>query len=266
MDAGNTTPMKARRHWYQFSLRSMLLATAVFALVLGLTIHYRMHLWWRYSAAGTRLTDVEAIPTGPMPDAPSPKAWSHCRFGSLEFVLPLKLTKNLEAAPGLLCLHDDSRSVIIRLPTDLTDELAFLQTDLAMPPQAQGLSCPRLRVACYQSSFDGFRWSMTQEEVRWHVWRVAMSPMLRLRSDGWVETLFRNDLEGVAHFGGEHAAFDWQTKHGKVGAYIHFKQQDGEIDPTWVRSVCQSLRFSGEAFPQRVPKKKVLALFQVVSE
>jgi hypothetical protein len=50
-----------------------------------------------------------------------------------------------------------------------------------------------------------------------------------------------------------------------TAADVHFTDRDGRLDSTWVRCVCQSVRFSGEVFPGHVGKEKVKALFKIVS-
>lgn len=269
MNDANTKPRKSWRRWFRFSLRSMLLAVAVVALVLGLVLHYRVHLIWRVGAWYGGFTDVEAIPVGPMPATPTPEDWKHCRFGSIEFDLPPQLTENLTAPENgatALVLYDDSRKVMIHLPRDQADLLAWQEETLGLPPQGQGLSLPRLRVACWEASFDDFRWSMSRQEVHWHLWRVTMSPMMQLSSGGTAETLFRDDLEGVARFTDNASFFDWQAENTTIGGSFLFEDSRDETDPNWMRSVCQSLRFSGECYPERMTREEVLALFEVVSE
>jgi hypothetical protein len=260
---------KPRCRWYQFTLRSMLIGTAIFALLLGLGIHYRFHLLLVYGSARGTLPDVQAVPNGPMPDSPPPADWVHCRFGSLEFDVPAELTKDVVAPENgatLLGLCADSRKIIMTLPTDHTDIAAYLQS-MGVPRQGQGLSGPRLRLACCQASASDFRWSMAPEEVHWLTWRIAMGSLIRLKGDsGWIETLFRDDLEGVVYLGGTSASLDWQSIDSKASGYINFVSYTADVDPAWVRPVCQSVRCTGECFPERMTQEKVRSLFEVISK
>jgi len=263
---GQPTTQKPKRRWFRVSRRRVLLAIAV-ALVSGLAFHYRFHLLWRFGADRAQLSDVQGIPAGPMPEAAPPEEWVRCRFGSMSFDTPPGMVKNLETAvtgATLLALHDGSRSMIVQLPFGTSDESPLLETASAIA--GKSVSLETLRLASCRVSSDDFRWSMRPDEVRWHTFCVCMTATLKVASDGWVETLFRDDLEGIAHFNTGHAWFDWRSSDGAAGGYIHFKDSGGRLDPTWVRSICHSLRFSGEVFPDRMPKEELLALFKVISK
>ena len=282
---------RVRRRRAQFSVRTLLLATAAIALVLGLALHLPVRFSWRFGQDHERLADVKALPIRPMPETPSPEGWVHCRFGPLQFHLPPELVKEMRAttkgAAPELCFYEDTdtalRRVLISLPTDVTAEFSsrlardgFSQADSAVPPEGRGLSMIRLRLACCQASWDDFRWTMSPHDLRWHMWCVTMSRYLRsFGNDGRVETLFRHDLEGLVHFRDVHswqgrlvgeASFRWQAKDGKAGADIHFTEHAAATDPAWMRAVCRSLKFSGEPFPECTSEDQVLALFEVVSE
>ena len=75
-------------------------------------------------------------------------------------------------------------------------------------------------------------------------------------SHEWAETLFRDDLEGIALFGGggRHASFDWEAKDKNVGAYIHFNDASGALDTTCGALRCESVRCSGESYPAQMSK------------
>jgi len=243
----------------------MFVAMAVVALLLGLLMYFRLHLAWRIMAARAGLDDVRPLPVSAMPETPVPENWVHCRFGSLDFDLPAEMAecpvfpKN---GATILFFHCGSRSIWVALPEDRTDLLQALP----VPPQGRGLSLPRLRLACCQVSSDDFRWTMSRQELAWHAWLIAASGLLRVRSDGRAETLFRQDLEGIVFFGRSLVSFDWQAKGSNVGGFMNFVDRSGECDPAWVRFVCQSVRFSGQSYPDTMPPEKVRALFQVVSE
>jgi hypothetical protein len=137
--------------------------------------------------------------------------------------------------------HHGSRSVAVGLPEDTGKEDAMLENDLKLPPEGHGMSRPRLRLACYQASSADFRWTMSQDELRWYAWRIAMSGLLRLQ-DGLVETMFRPDMDAIVIFSSGHhlASLDCQAKDRPVGSFMHFKDSSDDLDPKWVRCVCRS--------------------------
>jgi len=161
----------------------------------------------------------------------------------------------------MLAFHNGSKCMIVELPEDLRDQQNFLQTAAKLPPEGQGMSRPRLRLACCQASSGNFRWSMSPEEVRWHIWCIAMAGILRCYPDGRAETLCRDDLEGIVLLSGNerYATFDWEVKGKNVGAYIHFKDDSGALDATWVHCVCESVRCSGESYPAEMSKQELPA-------
>lgn len=120
-----------------------------------------------------------------MPDIPEPKDGVRRHFGSLEFHLPPKMAGNVETRAPFRVFHDGSKCVIVELPTGISETDEFLKTGLKLPPQGQGVSRPRLRLAWCQVSSTDFRWSMSQDEVRWHAWCIAMNALCRLEPDGW---------------------------------------------------------------------------------
>jgi hypothetical protein len=242
------------------------LLTVLLAAAVGIILYYRVHLWWWLSADRARLNEVQAVPTGPMPDTPAPDDWVRCRLGSLEFKLPPGMAKNIETAKTgapLFVFREGSRQIIIDLPRSENSDVLEV---LAGHPRAKSLSLPRLRLACCQVSSNDFRWSMTPEEVSWHAWCIGVGVVLRRGNDGYVETLFREDFDGISHFHDGFAEFDWQNAENGAWSCMCFRDLSGHLDPAWVRAVCQSLRFSGETYPDTMPQEKLLGLFEVLAK
>ncbi len=260
------------RHVGHRRLPGVVLATVIVVLICALLIQYRVHLFWRIALArNPELGDVRPIPIVAMPDVSVPEDWVRYRFGSLEFALPPELAKTAE--PGrngaaTLFFNDQSHAMVVPLPTDSEDRIAFLQTTLTMPPEGKSLSQLELRLAWYQANPDDFRWSMSTNEVRWLVWRVIVGRLMRTKDEERAETLFRDDLEGVACFKGKVTGFFWEAKHDRIGGYITFidGSPHAPFDPTWIRAVCRSLKFSGKSYPAKLPKEQVLAEFQIIEK
>jgi hypothetical protein len=261
------TPRK--RRWFQFRLRTLFVAFTLIALVLGLVIHYRAHLAWCFAVSRLGLADVPPLPVTPMPEAKVPEDWVACRFGSIQFSLPPGFVRSVQGSPkgGMIGLRDDSHTMMISLPANQTATLDSLETDMEMPPEGQGLSMVMLRLACFQAGSDEFRWSMSPDQVRWFAWRMWIGRFMRLGSEQRAETLFRDDLEGVAYYRTGHAEFDWQAKESPTGGTIHFiDRSKGEVDPAWVRAVCRSVKCTGQMSPNRMSKEEVEDQFQIITE
>lgn len=232
------------------ALRLFLVAIVVLLAVMAATAwHYRYHLWWLYGSSRLGLGEVQAIPDHPMPNIPTPQGWVRCRVGCVEFSLPPELAKN-RAAPKngapIVTFQEGSRSVIVDLPRDEGELSDLLEIAAGLCPQSQRFTIPRLRRACYQASSGDFRWSMTPNEVRWHAFCIAMRKLMELIPDGYTESFFREGVEGIVHFGGERAVFEWETSDRRCGGYMHFIDRTGKVDPFWVRAVCGSLKVLNE--------------------
>lgn len=270
--------MKSHRV-FQFSLRKMILGIALLALMLGLLLHYRYHLLWKFDCAWGDMADIQPVPVTPMPEAPRPAEWKDCRFASLEFALPLGLAKGLETVQrdsnsasstrdvAWLSFRDGSRSLLVSLAR-WTDDDRQPKIDLQVPPEGQGLSPTQLRRAILQTNPKAFRWSMSPSQVRWHTWCVSMIPLACLMSPNQVETVICDDFEGLADFGlkgGTSAEFAWETVDGKYGGSILLLDKAHPIDADEMRCICQSVRFSREGFPERLRQDDAPQLFQLLS-
>lgn len=228
------------------------LAAVAVVIAYGIAVtgwHYRTHLfwWWQENRAG--FPAIQAIPDHPMPTTPIPGDWIRCRVGSLELSLPPELAANRivpNKGGAPVVFHDESRVMIVSAPEDMRDLSQLLNTATDLSPPSQPFTLPRLRLALYQVSSDDFCWSMTPEELKWHVFRITTSRLIRPDSVDYTESFSHTGLDGIAHFHGHRVAFDWQSSNG-LGGYIHFRDVGGKVEPDWIRAVCQSLNMSSEA-------------------
>jgi hypothetical protein len=243
--------LERRRHRSRFRVAAVAIAAlvAVLGIAVFAAIHYRFHLLWLYEAHRLELQDVQAVPDSPMPDSPTPDDWVRCRVGCIEFSLPPELAGNrTEPRDGakLIVFQHGASAVFVAPPKDIGDFPGFLKTASELCPQSQRFTIPRLRRACYQVRADEFRWSMTPQEVRWHTFCVTMNKLIKYMPGGHTESLFRQDLDCIIHFGDERAVFEWQTTDGRWHGYMHFKDNGTKIDPAWIRAVCQSLKITND--------------------
>ena len=258
---------RPRVRWFQFSLRTMLLAVAVFALVLGLLVRFGPHVWWRLGRPRTMCSKVHRVPTGPMPAAETPDDWVRCRFGSLELALPPDLAKGLrKTGNGLGCvvLETGTRAMFLHLPESSKDVVQFFEESTAASPELRQLSPTRLRLAMHQASWDDFRWSMSRQELASHMFLVSSASLYYFESREKVETLFRGDIEGLLDVVGKVADFQWYSTDGRAWGTINFVQKSGDVDLSWVRPVCHSMRFTGEIYSDSLTDEELAELFEIV--
>ena len=97
---------------------------------------------------------------------------------------------------------------------------------------------------------------------------MAAKRRVTLLTAGRVESLLREDLEGILVIDDRLAHFKWYANGDRAGRRIEFFRADGstEVDPQWVRSVCQSLRFAGQMFPRPVSETEILSLLRIGSK
>ena len=183
-----------------------------------------------------------------MPESPTPDGWVRCRVGGIEVSVPPELANNRltpkNVAPTFAYYQHDSRLVHVSPPADSSEAPGILKTASELCPWSERFSTmPRLRHACNQVSSDDFRWSMTPSEVRWHAFCITTGRLGQLSSHGHTESLFRIDADMLIHFyHSGAAAVDWQCTDSLDGGYMNFVDRDNDLEPTWVRAVCQSLR------------------------
>lgn len=220
-------------------------AVIVGAVVLA-GLRYHAHLLWKYQERRLGLQSVGTIPDYPMPIMSIPEGWARSRVGCVEFSLPHELAASETAfanGSSLFSCHDGSRVVVVSAPTDEDEVSGLLKAATHLCPSSERYTMPSLRLACYKASSRDFCWSMTPEAVRWHAFRVTTSKLIRPSSDGHTESLslFGGNLDGVAHFFGEGAGFEWHCRvHMRTG-YILFTDCREASDQDWIRVVCQSV-------------------------
>ena len=251
MTGSGTALPEPRWHGRRFrpSTRAVVVLITVLGVVASVVLYYRSHLFFRYEASRLGLHDVPAIPDRPMSDSPTPDGWLRCRVGPIEFSLPPELADN-RAAPNkgasFIKFEHGSRTVIVFLPTVASDVADLLKTASDLSPQSQRFTVPQLRRACYQASSDDFRWSMTPKEVRWHAFCIITGQLMRTKSHEYTESHVCQDFDGIIEFGDKRIFFEWQSNDRMWGT-MHFIDREDKADPTWIRTVCQSLKVSSEA-------------------
>jgi hypothetical protein len=162
----------------------------------------------------------------------------------------------------MIALGDVERTVVLSLP-DGPDAIASYVEDAAGDdPALRGLSPARLRLAMYHASWDDFRWTMSRKEFANHR-HVVVAGGLTQGDVIRVETLFRDDIEALLAIREMHAELEWWATDGSAWGVVHFFQEP-RIDLSWVRPVCESLRFSAECHPGNNSREEHAELFDIV--
>lgn len=224
-------------------------AIIVGTLVLFIIISFRYwpHVHWKYTEMRLDSHEVHAIPATVMPPTAVPADWLPYHFEGMEIRLPpgFKDRNTSGLTAKIESFGNGSETIHVAMPMD-AGEVYQLFGFAKFHPEAAGLTIPRLRLLCYQADSTDFRWSMTSDEVRWHGFCMSAGQLFRLREVGRVETLFGDDIDGIAHFDGQSAIYDWHCKDSVKRGGIHFRTTPPKLlDPSWVRAVCQSLKIAG---------------------
>lgn len=242
------------RRRLQFSMQTVLLATAGIAAALGLGLHVRPLLAWRLSRGWEELALVEKVEVVPMPEAVTPAEWQRWSLGPLQLALPARF--NEIAAPNdgsSIALYSQipeaPQSVYISFPLEVkADVSSVTRWNQGAPSSGDGRSLLELELACYQTGHEDFSWMMSPAELQGYLWRLrARRKLLQFRERGWVEPLSGQELDGLLLFPGDGTAvFEWVAKHERLQGGITFYRVNGERDGHWIRGVCRSLSLKGE--------------------
>lgn len=244
-DPPGAEPLAAPRRWRPFVLHPFSIAFVVLlAVVAGIVFHYRLHFLWLYSARRLDLYDVHAIACGDMPETSIPDNWVQCYFGGMELSLPPDLAENKLSPDGSVAsrFSHGLSDLGVGPPKLMPDLSQYLNAASKLSPMPRRFTLIEFRLACFEADADNFRWSMTPEEVVWHTFCATNSKLIIHPREGRVETLFRDDIEGLLHFFSDRADFQWQTNDGKFGGFLFFRDRRDKIDPSWIRAICQSLK------------------------
>ena len=237
----NTRPTLRRWH-------VLLIVMIVIAISSGLLgMHYRYHLMWKYMEWRGDLYDVAAIPNSPMPDAVVPEDWVEHSLDGMTFRLPPGMTL-MDEKNNTAAFQDGHRKIIISLSPVDPDMDQILASHLNPPSVMSSMTLPQLRLECFRASSDEFRWSMSQDDVRWLASRIVLRPLLDINESRFTESFSRPDWDGIVLFNDKRAILDWQNKTSTDAGYAHFiAMNDKLLDFDWVRNVCQSIEVTGNS-------------------
>ncbi|MBX7071574.1 MAG: hypothetical protein K1X71_00390 [Pirellulales bacterium] len=218
-DPPGAEPLAAPRRWRPFVLHPFSIAFVVLlAVVVGIVFHYRLHFLWVYSARRLDLYDIHAIACGDMPETSIPDNWVPCHFGGMELSLPPELAENKLPPNGSVAsrFSHGLSDLGVGPPEDTTEMSQYFDAMSKLSPASRRLTRARFRLACFEADADNFRWSMTPEEVVSHTFYATNSKLIIHPREGRVETLFRDDIEGLLHFFSDRSPFSVANKRWQI--------------------------------------------------
>jgi hypothetical protein len=261
----------------------ILCALTMVACIVMLGYWYQQHLEWMLMASrDPQLRSVRAVSTFAMPDSPAPVDWVHCRFGLLEFAVPPAFAENASAkvgksGGGFFILSDGRETdkqikILISQPDEINEAEPPL-INIPSPRLGRELSWIDLQLAVYQVDSNDFQWSMSPDEAAWFNWRIRMRTLFGGGPQpSSIETVYRDDLNGLLEFFPLVTSFECRTKDGKLSTVCNFFVPSDtspwiKKDPHWIRRFCQSLKIDGNTRPVPAPKseEELLSLFEVIS-
>jgi hypothetical protein len=233
--------------------------------VIGLGLfRYGPHLQWRISPAWITTRGIQPVPVSALPDSPPPDDFAHCQLGPLAFDVPTRMTSKPEFKGGRMSgvvLRDGSREVFVGLPQDNRQVAQTIRLGLA---DAGGLSSiPRVKAEAYAASSSDFRWSMSRPELARHRWLLGYAFLGRLSGTKAVETFSGGQVAGLLVIRDWGAVFEWYADGDNVSGELLFDQRHGEINLTWVRPICASLRYTHGVFGEEITADEVAKLFRI---
>ncbi len=227
-----------------FSLRSLLIAFAVLAASLGLSVHFGPCVMWK--TLHSRISSgVVPIPSKPLVASSPTDDLVTCTVGPVSFEVSEAMAKDVAVHRGIggvfLQFHDDRRSVSLELPQRAD---GLLQSEIEDFPEKSRRTFPRLykEIADAQSSDCSF--GTSPREFRWHKWLLTKRSLIGIDIDH-IEYLWRPDLEGNLLFFSSAPVFQWATTDRRWQGTMYFRcSQPDDVD--WIRHVCSTFVIKGD--------------------
>jgi hypothetical protein len=234
----------------KIGLKYLIIFIVIFLLIGGLIgYYYQYHLYWKYTEWYLNKEDIEKIPNRVMPETSVPEDWvEHVRNG-VSFCLPPDMSLDEERTKNAISNKTalfNSGSIHIIITVFTPDPEMLLLCDIASQMSLTRNShwtLPQLRLKCFSVGKNDFHWSMSPKEARWHCFAVCMRSTLDFSHPNMIESIFRDNWNGILLLNTNRATFEWQCFSGLNGGYIHFIPEEGQpLDIETVRKICQSMK------------------------
>jgi hypothetical protein len=229
-------------------LRYLMIFVVVLLLIGGLSgYYYRYHLYWKYIEwylNKENIEDIEKIPNRVIISEISvPENWTEHVWKGVSFRLPPDMSLDNRKTNNTIIFCSDNLRVIIMVYPPTSEFLSFCDIASQMSlTRDSHLTLPQLRLKCFSVGKNDFHWSMSPKEVRWHCFAVCMRPILDYCHPNTIESIFRDDWNGILLLNEDKATFEWQCISGN-GGYFHFSTEEGQLlDIETIRRICQSIK------------------------
>jgi hypothetical protein len=251
-------------HLVRHKVWLLVISAVTFPMLLCLiwTISKYSHVLWRLSNSSS---DREIIAVGIMDNIQCPDGWHEFRIGSLSIRLPSSLSGHWEAVdlPVAGCVfRDPGKSLFVSLPFDAKRTvIAVRQTMKDAVPEDQ-LNPIDVKIMAYRAGPGDFHWSMTRDELTrldslLAYKRLVCSPGVRL-----LEEVRMHELTGLMSVHENRASLEWFSQKHAASGMVLFGDSADQIDLSWVRPICCSLRFAGSVYPENLPPEGVRGLLR----
>ncbi len=252
----------------RFSLRSLFVVIAGFAVILTLSRYFAPHVSWIRNRPRASLS-IQRIPNKPLVARPPDCPVVTCEVGPISFSLPESLSKSVTiqsvAYSGQEFVFDDGeRHLTVQFP--LRWDNYYEVPGIKEFPDKAAWTNPRISHAIYDASSSDFSFTMSRQQLRWHKWLIEQ----RLNRSGshiksleylWgpcVEGELRKSVYGTHEIWG----FSWSTADRKWVGRVTFTDQSSN-DTDWIRHVCSTFVLNGnpEIF-ESLDRNSILSLIR----
>jgi hypothetical protein len=211
--------------------------------------YYRYHIYWKYVEYQYNLQNVKKIPDKPMPEMNIPKNWEKYSWEYMSFYLP----------PGASLIDKIKDTVVYNIKNTEHGEIKLILTlhsvtpdffkslDLPSqprPPNNEFWTSPQLRLKIFSAEANDFRWSMTPNDVRWHILAIYERSGFNAIQTKNTESILKSDLVCDLNFCENFIWLNWQCPSCSKGGYINFYTQNKEqgVVLNIIRLISQSIK------------------------
>ncbi|MCR9116268.1 MAG: hypothetical protein NXI22_04865 [bacterium] len=199
---------------------------------------YWTHLSWYFYDEPTLVPNsVHAIPETELIDVAIPNEWRLHSFNHISLRLPNE-DEEVEGGPASVVFLEGDRSLLVE---DSIDSKVIFSEVPNRTNTKSSVGLVQLRRDILSASSKDFQWSLSQDEVRWHIYCMRKRTGLLLRSVVESEYLNDGELEKLLLIQGDRAVLIWETSDRKHNGMITFVDLSGNEDRNWMRAASKSL-------------------------
>jgi hypothetical protein len=234
---------------FRFSIRQILVLTAVVAASTALVVSFGNHFLWASRHLVLQRYPALAETDSRMVD--SDCELSNCVFNGLSFDLPTSMLSTAKivrtsATDVWLAFEDATRVLQISLlPTDMRTAMASL------PSELNDFSSPKLLELSASTATDDFSFAMSQDELRIHDWAIEtrkrlnfddqnMNRYSRIFSDDVDAILISADPASIDSSRRLRSIFVWESTDRRNFGSIWFGDSRN-VDAGWIDAVASSV-------------------------